>query len=131
MGLRYVNLFSRIKLGLEDVPWSELFTPAYVGALAEPDLREEDCLACGTDLQLKLDSSCRAKLHAGLARIQNKAPNAPQDPELKFILDMDLSMSGNVPCTMAAGALETLHIHGGRLFEGAVTDRLRSAMRPL
>lgn len=130
VGLRYVNLFSRARLGLEDVSWAELFTPAYTGALAEPDLREEDCLAFGTDLQLKLDSSCRAKIHAGLARIQNKAPNAPQDNELKFVLDMDLSMSGNVPCTMAAGALETLHIHGGRLFEGAVTDRLREAMEP-
>ena len=115
---------------MEDVSWAELFTPAYTGALAEPDLREEDCMAFGTDLQLKLDSSCRAKIHAGLARVQNKTPSAPQDNELKFIVDMDLSMSGNVPCTMAAGALETLHIHGGRLFEGAVTDRLREAMEP-
>lgn len=128
VGLRYVNLFSRAKLGLEDVPWAELFTPAYAGALAEADLREADCLNYGTDLQLKLDNSCRGKVHAGLARIQNKVPGAPQDPEVKFILDMDLSMSGNIPCTMAAGALETLHIHGGRLFEGALTDRLRSAL---
>ena len=130
VGIRYINLFSRRKLGLEDVPWAELFAPAYAGALAEPDLREEDCLALGTDLQLKLDNSCRAKIHAGLARIQNKAPNAPQDNELKFVLDMDLSMGGNIPCTMAAGALETLHIHGDRLFEGTVTDRLRQAMEP-
>ena len=43
---------------------------------------------------------------------------------------MDLSMGGNVPCTMAAGALEALHIYGGRIFEGAVTDRLRQAMEP-
>lgn len=131
VGLRYVNLFSRAKLGLEDTPWSELLAPAYVGALAEPDLQAEDCLSYGTDLQLKLDNSCRAKVHAGLARLQNKAPGAPQDPEVKFMLDMDLSMGGNVPCTMAAGALETLHIHGGRLFEGALTDRLRRAMETL
>lgn len=129
VGLRYVNLFSRNKLGLEDAPWAELFHPAYAGALTEPDLREEDCLHYGTDLQLKLDNSCRGKIHAGLARLQNKAPGAPQDPELKFIFDMDLSMSGNVPCTMAAGALETLHIHGGRLFEGAITDRMRQALQ--
>ena len=52
------------------------------------------------------------------------------ETEMKFLLDMDLSMGGNVPCTMAAGALEALHIHGGRIFEGAVTDRLRQAMEP-
>ena len=46
-------------------------------------------------------------------------------------MDLDLSMGNHVPCTMAAGALETLHIHGDRVFEGAITDRLREAMEPL
>ena len=40
-------------------------------------------------------------------------------------------MGDQLPCTLAAGALETLHIHGGQIFEGAVTDRLREAMEPL
>jgi len=131
IGLRYVNIFSRKKLGLDGTPWSELFAPAYLGPLGEEDIREEDCLNCGCDLLLRLNSSCQAKIHAGLGRVQNKHPNAPQDPEVKFILDMDLSMNGNVPCTMAAGALETLHLHGGSIFEGALTDRLRAAMDPL
>lgn len=47
---------------------------------------------------------------------------------MKFILDMDLSMSGNTPCGLAAPALETLHGHSTRIFEGAVTDTLRQAM---
>jgi uncharacterized protein (TIGR04255 family) len=128
VGLRYVNLFSRAKLGLEGTAWSELFTPAYLGALAEPDLREDNCVNYGTDLLLKLDSSSAAKIHAGLGRLQNNAPNAPQDPEIKFVFDMDLSMGGSTPCTLAAAALETLHGHGGRIFEGAVTDRMREAM---
>lgn len=128
VGLRYVNLISRKRLGLEDTPWTDLLTSAYTATLNQPDVREEDVLNCSTDFQLKLDNSCRAKVHAGLGRIQVKAPNVPQDPEVKFIFDMDLSMSGNVPCTMAAGALETLHIHGGRIFEGAITDELRDAL---
>jgi len=130
VGLRYINVFSRARLGLEDAEWRELFAPAYTGALREEDLQEEDCLSFGSDLLVKLDSSSRAKLHAGLGRLQ--VSNAPQqDQEIKFILDMDLSMGNQVPCTMAAGALETLHIYGGRLFEGAITDRLREAMAPL
>ena len=128
VGLRYVNIISRKRLGLEDTPWTELMSPAYTAVFDQPDVQEEDLLNCITDFQLKLDNSCRAKVHAGLGRIQVKAPNAPQDPEVKFIFDMDLSMSGNVPCTMAAGALETLHVHGGRIFEGAITEELRSAM---
>ena len=128
VGIRYINLFSRRKLGLEDVPWAELFAPAYTGVLNEPDVREDQVASCGCDLVLKLDSSCQAKIHAGPGRIQNNAPGASQDPEVKFIFDMDLSMNGQTPCTLAAAALETLHGHGTRIFEGAVTDRLRDAM---
>ena len=116
------------RLGLEDTPWTELIAPAYTGPLQEPDVAEDSVLNCGCDLLLKLDSSCQAKVHAGPGRIKNNAPNAPQDPEVKFIFDMDLSMNGQTPCTLAAAALETLHGHSTRLFEGAVTDRLRDAM---
>lgn len=55
-------------------------------------------------------------------------PTRRRTPEVKFILDMDLSMSGNTPCGLAAPALETLHGHSTRIFEGAVTDTLRQAM---
>lgn len=130
VGLRYVNIFARSKLGLEEAKWADLIAPAYTAPLREPDVLEENFLNCATDLLFHMDSSCQAKLHAGPGRIKSNAPGAPQDPEVKFILDMDLSMGGNVPCTLAAGALETLHIHAGRLFEGAVTDTLRTAMDP-
>ena len=130
VGLRYLNLISRQKLGLEGIPWTELIAPAYTGPLQEEDVAEDSVLNCGCDLLLKLDSSCQAKIHAGPGHVKNNAPNAPQDPEEKFIFDMDLSMNGQTPCTLAAAALETLHGHSTRLFEGAVTDRLRRAMEP-
>lgn len=130
VGLRYVNIISREKLGLKGRPWAELISPAYTGPLQEPDAREENFLNCSADVLMKLDSSCQAKIHAGPGRIKNGAPNAPQDPEIKFVLDMDLSMGGQLPCTLSAGALETLHAHATELFEGAITDTLRTAMEP-
>lgn len=130
VGLRYVNILSREKLGLQKTPWSELIAPAYLGPLAEPDVREEDVLNCAVDLQCKLDSSCAAKIHAGPGRLRPNSPNAPQDPEVKFVFDMDLSMGGQVDCKLSAGGLETLHAHVTELFEGAVTDVLRTAMQP-
>ena len=69
-----------------------------------------------------------AKIHAGTGRLKVNNPNVPQDTEIKFILDMDLSMGGSTPCGLAAAALETLHGHSSRVFEGAITDRLRDAM---
>lgn len=128
VGLRYLNIVSRSALEIEDTPWRDLFAPAYLGPLAEADVDEERVLNCGQDLQLRLDSSCTAKIHAGVGRVKSSAPNAPQDPEVKFIFDMDLSMTGNTPCGLAAPALETLHGHSTRVFEGAITDTLRHAI---
>lgn len=128
IGLRYVNIFSRKRLGLEDAEWTELIAPSYVGPLDNGDVEEEDFLNCACDFTLKLDSSCMAKIHAGPGRLKVNVPNAPQDTEVKFILDMDLSMSGDTPCTLAAGAMETLHGHATRIFEGALEDKLRDAM---
>ena len=128
VGLRYLNLFSRQRLGLEDVPWRELFVPAYTGALQEEDVREESVLSCGCDLLIKLDSTSQAKIHAGPGHIKMNKPNLPQDPETKFELDLDLSMNGSTPCALAAAGLETLHGHCTRIFEGAITDQLRSAL---
>ena len=128
VGLRYLNLISRTALGLEDTPWRQLIAPAYLGVLAEADINEDKILSCGYDVQMKLDSSCAAKIHAGTGRLKVNNPNVPQDTEVKFILDMDLSMGGSTPCGLAAAALETLHGHSARVFEGAVTDTLRDAM---
>lgn len=130
VGLRYMNIFSRQRLGEENTPWSELIAPAYLGAMQEPDVEEADVFTSGVDLMLKLDNSCRAKIHAGPGFLKAKNPNVPQDPEVKFILDMDLAMTGNTPCTLAAAGLETLHGHANRIFEGALTDRTRQAMLP-
>ena len=129
VGLRYVNVISRTQLGLEGPPCADLMAPAYSGPRQEPDVREGDFLHCAADLLLKLDSSCQAKIHAGPGRLK-AAPNAPQDPEVKFVFDMDLSMGGQLSCTLSAGALETLHAHATEIFEGAVTDTLRNAMDP-
>lgn len=130
VGLRYVNIISREKLELKSTPWTELISGPYMGALAAEDVREEDVLNSAVDVQMKLDSSCQAKIHATPGRLRPARPDAPQDPEVKFIFDMDLSMGGNVPCTLSAGALETLHAHATEVFEGAVTDTLRTAMKP-
>lgn len=128
VGLRYVNVISRQRLGLEGTPWVELIAPAYVGALLEPDVEEENVTACSTELALKLSSSCYAKIHAGPGRIKNSNSQEPPDMETKFVIDMDLAMGGQLACTLSAGALETLHAHATSLFEGAITETLRNAI---
>jgi len=129
IGLRYLNILSRRQLGLEGHDWSELIESPYLGPLSQSDVREDGVGKCALDVEMRLDSSCQVRLHAGPGRVQNGAPGAPQDQEVKFILDLDLFMSGSsIADALVPGALETLHGHSTRLFQGAVTDTLREAM---
>jgi len=130
LGLRYVNIFSRKALGLEDELWRDLIAAPYLGVLAAEDVEESKAQKCSVDVELGLDSSCRVKIHAGPGLVKKNIPNVPQDPEVKFIFDMDLSMSGQIDPRMAAAGLETLHAHSTPLFQGAITDKLHTALEP-
>ena len=130
IGLRYVNIFSRQALELEGEPWRELFAAPYLGVLAEEDVDESRARKCSVDVDMDLDSSCRARIHAGPGMVKKNIPNAPADTEVKFILDLDLYMSGQIDPRMAAAGLETLHGHSTPIFQGAITDKLHTALEP-
>ena len=130
IGLRYVNIFSRQKLDLEGELWRDLIAAPYLGVLAAEDVDERTARKCSVDVDLELDSSCRAKIHAGPGMVKRNVPNVPADPEVKFILDLDLYMSGQLDPRMAAAGLETLHGHSTPIFQGAITDRMHSALEP-
>ena len=130
IGLRYVNLVSRQALDLEGEPWSELIAPPYLGVLAEEDVSEDATRQSAVDFDTALDSSCRVKVHAGPGMLKQNVPNAPADKEVKFVLDFDLYMRGEIQPMLAAGALETLHGHAASLFQGAITQKLHRAMDP-
>lgn len=130
IGLRYVNIFSRKNLELEEESWRDLIATPYLGVLSAEDVDERTARKCSVDVELNLDSACRAKLHAGPGMVKQNRPNAQQDLEVKFIFDMDLYMGGQLDPSVAAQGLETLHGHSTVLFQGAITDRLHSALEP-
>ncbi len=128
VGLRYINAFSRKSLDLEGVPFRELFQPCYLGVLAEDDVQETATTRSSMDLEMQLRGGARVKLHAGPGMV--KRPGMENDKEVRFILDNDLFMSGNIPVNLSAGAMQTLHQQADSLFLGAITERLRDALEP-
>ena len=130
LGLRYMNIISRKKLDLEGELWRDLIAAPYLGVLADEDVDEKRTKTCSVDTSFELDGSCAVKIHAGPGMVKKNIPNVPQDPEVKFIFDMDLSMTGQIDPRMAAAGLETLHGHSTHLFQGAITDRLHTALEP-
>lgn len=127
IGLRYMNFFSRENLQMTDTPFSELFEPAYLGLLADDEVNEAATSRISMDYELATPGGCRAKIHAGPGLVKR---SGQQDKEIKFILDLDLYMNGNVPVNYSAGALETIHSQAYPIFRGAITEKLHDAMSP-
>lgn len=130
IGLRYLNVFSRKALGLEHTPWRELFDSAYVGPLAHEDVDERICSKVALDTEMMLDSSCRARIHSGSGIFKHNIPHVPQSDEVRFILDLDLSMPAQTEPRLAAAGLETLHRHATSIFAAAIAEPLRDALDP-
>lgn len=127
IGLRYLNFFSREKLGLPDTPFSDLFTAPYLGIFNNPDIPENTVIRNNFDSEIDLPGGCRVHIHTGPGLVTQ---NSVQDKELKFILDQDIYMVGNIPVQFSAGTLQTLHTHAFSVFSDVITDTLHVAMEP-
>ena len=125
VGLRYVNIFSRKSMELEEYGFRDLFSPCYLGILSQEDVRESSTTRCSTDCQIALSGGCTARIHAGPGLLQS--PVLP-DREVKFIFDLDLFMNGQVPVNVTAGAMETLHSQAYPIFRGAISDLLHDRL---
>lgn len=127
IGLRYLNAFSRNALGLEDRPWRELIREPYAGILSGDDVPEKAVRRCTHDVDMQLPRGCRLKLHSGLGQLTR---NGHEDPETRWILDLDLWMGGTIPVNQSAPALQTLHSQAGPVFRSVLTDTLEDALEP-
>ena len=136
IGLRYVNAFSREKLGLTGRRWNDLLQPQVLGILDNDEIDEADVVKCALDVERRLGERFGVKLHAGPASVQRQirtqtGVQTVQEKETRFVLDMDVYASGNTALSAAAETLERLHEHADRLFSDAITDALHDAMEPV
>ncbi len=125
VGLRYVNAISRKSLDLEGTPFRELINDCWLGILSDDDIQESAAARSTVDAEFGIRGGCRAKVHAGPGLLKR---NGKQDPEVKFIFDLDLFMPGKLELNLAAGALQTLHAQSWSMFRGAITETLHEAM---
>ncbi len=128
IGLRYVNIFSRMQLGLNGCQFRDLFESCYLGPLADEDTMDLVFTRNAVDSELSVGSGCRAKIHAGPAML--RIPGKP-DQEVKFLFDQDLSMVQDIALPRVMEVLETLHSKSFPIFRGAITDRMHDALMEL
>ena len=137
IGLRFLNGFSREKLGLTGRRWNDLLQPQYLSVLDDDDIEENSVAKCSVDVERKLDAGCGIKIHAGPGSIRRTVRTGSgvqtiQEPEPRFILDLDVfSSTGNIQLQDAAKTLEQLHGYADQIFSDAITDTLHEAMEPV
>lgn len=126
LGLRYVNAFSRQRLGLEGKLWRDLMEPPFLGPLDEDDIVEPATAKCSVDLETNLADGIHMRMHAGPGLLGG----GKTDPEVKFILDGDFSRKGPITADKIPQNLEFMHRHAVELFLGSMTNTLFTALEP-
>lgn len=126
IGLRYVDVINRIRLGLEGEPWGSLVNPPVAGILAEEEFRPRVRETRG-EVLLELDENVARE---GFAKLLHGLVN-PEDADEAYLFDVDLFTVGRSASTDVAGILDRFNRLAGNLFRWAITPRLAEALRPV
>jgi uncharacterized protein (TIGR04255 family) len=121
LGLRYINVFCRSKLGLNEVDWSELIQPQFLGFLAS-DIKSHVS---------EFSNACEVKLSDDIssARIITTMVNNKQG-ERCFMVDSDFYTPSKVDTQEVFKKLDFIHKRSTNSIRTIITPILHQTMRP-
>lgn len=129
VGLRYVDVYDRVHLGLQGTPWKELLHEQILGMAATPD-NEGDIQTITQYTELKLDA------HDAIMRIVSNFGSRPDDPgqitQDVFVVDTDTYSLLRFPPNKDGieGCLDFMHDNSTEYGRWMVTQKLFDAMQP-
>lgn len=125
IGLRYVDVIRRSKLGLEDANWHELIQPYISGILSSQEIKIKVVQGSISKEEVKLDDG-----HS-IVRIVHGIGISKINSETIFLIDCDFFIENErTEINHAFEKLDYFNHWGRRLFRWCITDRLHNAMDP-
>ena len=125
VGLRYVDVFQRSKLGLEGRKWSEIVNREYIGLLGGK-YAEEDQFNSVSDIQFK-NSLDRARITIGT--VYNRLDANPRgEMEKCLMVDTDINRLGRTEGDRM-DVLDEIHSRSSAFFLDMITDALHDALK--
>jgi uncharacterized protein (TIGR04255 family) len=125
IGLRYVDVIGRSKLGVESLPWSELLRPHIAGEFSSTEV-EDSIVSTWRKTLIRLDhQGSLVNLQHGLGFTQKGDAK-----ERCFVFDCDYYVAQPCEKSDVANRLNHLNREAGNLFRWCISDRLHNAMRP-
>lgn len=122
VGLRYKDVITRSKWGLDAVSWSELINEKELGIMS--DFSEEKVNIYALDFEMVADDNVVEHRHFELIR-ENTSPN-----EKSFLIDCDYYSQGILRLDGVMVIAEQLHDHSSNFIRSVISDRLNDAMEP-
>lgn len=122
VGLRYIDVFDRSKLGLDDCKWTELLNPAFIGLLATaiaPNVKHSENIY---EISLKDKKST--------VRIVTSFVQNAQSKEQCYMIDSDFYLPSRVKLEDVSQVLDAFHITANGLIQWIITEKLHNAMGP-
>lgn len=121
VGLRYINVFDRKALGVENTPWHRLLSSNILGFCSLDDSQDVQGYKSTSDI-LFPQLGCKARVTSALARQNQDVKN------LSFILDTDLYFDKQIEIKLIKNNLDILHKTSRNILEFSIRDELRSCM---
>lgn len=123
IGLRYQDVITRSKLGLEDVPWSELLQPHIAGELNDEHVKNE-VREAKHEILMDLGDN------VGQVRVRRSLTKLTESNEECYVIDADYFTERKTESADAIDTLNSLNRFAGRLFRWCITERLYQSMEP-
>ena len=124
VGLRYVDVIIRSKLGLSDTPWSKLFNSTLIGMLNDPNL-------AGNVQELQVESLLSIPdVEQGRVKLRHGLASAKNDKEQVYLIDADFYTEKRSEPDDVLRALDKFNKLGGNFFRWATSGELRDALGP-
>lgn len=127
IGLRYVDVFVKEKLGLESNSWSDLIEPHLCGCLGYHSSNLSRVKSNMVNAEICIDD-VNVRIVSGLGNYDDHSGKAPTEA---FILDCDYYLLGNCLDSELFEKLEKIHSVSHIFFRDSITDLLHETMQPI
>lgn len=125
VGLRYRDVIRRTDLGFpKDLPWSELINPRVLGELAADEAAISSAIIesrSNTLLSLSTHHPSQVRIRHGLES---------EDEEQTYVIDTDFYTTVRLDIESTHRLLGEFKLRAARLFNWAITPKLRNALGP-
>ena len=125
IGLRYVDIIDKSKIGLAEATWDSLINPAVVGMLGAADIGDM-VQEIRSVVVMELD---REVVVGGMVRVRHGIVKGDDDAEA-YKIDVDLFTGERSEADDVIGTLDIFNGLAGNLFRWVITDELRDALGP-